>query len=261
MTVAHHLPPTPGLTVRDLSHAYYDNKTKRTLIVLKHLDLKIAPGEFVCIVGPSGCGKSTLLRLLAGLEKKVSGELETGPVPPSVVFQENSLYPWLSVENNISYPLRIRGVPRTQWGARIDRLVEVFGLQDFRHALPHQLSGGMKQRTSVARALASDRPVLLMDEPFGALDEQTRSTLQQELLRVWELSRKTVMFITHSVEEAMVLADRILVMSNRPGEIIKEIKVPFARPRDVIALRRQPEFGELTYEIWQLLRHNKTRET
>jgi NitT/TauT family transport system ATP-binding protein len=247
--------PDDAITVADLSHAFYDVRQKRAVVALSHLSFAIAPGEFVTIVGPSGCGKTTVLRLLAGLEKTVSGRITLSEQRPSMVFQEQSLFPWLTVQDNVSYPLRTQGVKREIWAAKVASLLALCGLQDFRLAYPHQLSGGMKQRAAVARALADDRGVLLMDEPFGALDEQTRLTLQQELLRVWEHSGKTVVFITHSVEEALVLSDRVLVMSGRPGRILEEVTVPFARPRDVIDLRRSPAFGELSYAIWQLLRH------
>lgn len=247
------VPIKPAVRVKNLSHAYYDPSSKKALVVLDRFNFSIQPGEFVCLVGPSGCGKSSLLRLLAGLEPVLSGVVDTGSKLPAVVFQENSLFPWLSVEKNITYSLEVCKVPRREWEARVERLISLLGLEDFRHVLPHQLSGGMKQRVSVARALAADRPILLMDEPFGALDEQTRFTLQQELLRIWEKTRKTVLFITHSVEEALVLADRVVVMSGRPGQVLREITNPLARPRLVVELRRQSAFVELAYDIWQLL--------
>lgn len=246
--------PTSPIVVSDLSHAFYDRRGKRAVQALSHLSFSVQKGEFVSIVGPSGCGKSTVLRLLAGLDAVVSGTVQMEEQRPGMVFQEQSLFPWLTVEENVAFPLRTQGVPRKQWEQPVRDLIALCGLADFRDSWPHQLSGGMKQRTAVARALAADRDVLLMDEPFGALDEQTRLKLQQELLRVWEDSGKTVVFITHSVEEALVLSDRVLVMSSRPGRILKDIPVPFARPRDVIDLRRSAAFGELSYEIWNLLR-------
>ncbi len=242
-----------AITVRRLSHAYYDEQQERAVVALNEVSISVEQGEFVSIVGPSGCGKSTLLRVLAGLEPLVSGEIAVSGGRPSMVFQDQSLFPWLTVEENVAYPLRVAGVGAAQWAEPVTRLLQLCGLADFRRAYPHQLSGGMKQRAAVARALAADRQVLLMDEPFGALDEQTRLLLQQELLRVWEQSGKTVVFITHSVEEALVLSDRVLVMSHRPGRILQNIKVPFERPRNVIELRRSPQFGELSYEIWRLL--------
>ncbi|MGD9945162.1 MAG: ABC transporter ATP-binding protein [Burkholderiaceae bacterium] len=242
-----------AITVSNLSHAYYDKRQKRSIVAVDRVSFDIPSGQFVSIVGPSGCGKSTVLRLLAGLEQVVAGTISTGSTRPAMVFQEQSLFPWLTVEENISYPLRTAGRRRDEWAETVSGLIVLCGLSDFRQAHPHQLSGGMKQRAAVARALAADRAILLMDEPFGALDEQTRLMLQQELLRVWEHSGKTVVFITHSVEEALVLSDRVLVMSSRPGRILRDIAVPFDRPRDVLELRRSAAFGELSYEIWRLL--------
>lgn len=244
---------TNAIRVNHLSHAYYDERQQRAVVALSGVSFAVTEGEFVSIVGPSGCGKSTLLRVLAGLEPVVTGEMAVAGGRPGMVFQDQSLFPWLTVEENVAYPLRVAGIAPAQWTEPVTRLLELCGLGDFRRAYPYQLSGGMKQRTAVARALAADRPVLLMDEPFGALDEQTRLLLQQELLRVWERSGKTVVFITHSVEEALVLSDRVLVMSHRPGRMLQDIKVPFERPRNVIELRRSPQFGELSYEIWRLL--------
>lgn len=222
------------------------------LVVLKDISLEVAAGEFVCVLGPSGCGKSTLLRIAAGLEHPSSGSVTTSG-RPSVVFQEHGVFPWLTVAENIAYPLKLRGVPAAQRRNRAEELLELVGLTQFATYLPSQLSGGMRQRASVARALADDGQVLLMDEPFGALDEQTRVTQQQELLHIWERTGKAVLFITHSVDEALTLADRVVVMSRRPGTIVAEVEVPFGRPRDIIDLRRDPRYGEITYELWKHL--------
>lgn len=222
-------------------------------IVLEDISLNIADGEFVCVLGPSGCGKSTLLRLVADLETQTRGTITTR-TRPSVVFQEHGLFPWLTVTENIAYPLKLRGVKKAERAARIEHLLDLVGLVDFADYYPGQISGGMRQRTSVARALADDGDVLLMDEPFGALDEQTRITLQQELLTIWGQTSKAVLFITHSVDEALVLADRVLVMSTRPGQIIEEINVPFARPRDLVTLRQDRRYSEITAQLWNLLR-------
>jgi NitT/TauT family transport system ATP-binding protein len=232
------------------------------------IDLHIADGEFVCIVGPSGCGKSTLLRLVAGLESPTGGMLsavQSVRRAPTLVFQGDSTFPWLTVYGNVEYPLKLLGVPEREREVTVNDMVGLVGLSRFVEAYPYQLSGGMKQRVSLARAWVADPDTLLMDEPFGALDEQTRVTLQNELLRLWdgaELSeksgftgrRKTVLFVTHSIDEALVLADRILVMSPAPGRVVAEVRVPFARPRDAIQLRRDPQFGELAFHIWQALR-------
>jgi len=242
------------------------------------VDLSIAAGEFVCIVGPSGCGKSTLLRLIAGLEPPSSGTLavqsdtidtrdtaDTSVPPPTLVFQGDSTFPWLTVYENIDYGLKMRNVERDQREATVNRMLQLVGLTAFAEAYPYQLSGGMKQRVALARAWAADPAILLMDEPFGALDEQTRQLLQAELLRIWEQDtssqqpatshpRKTILFVTHSIDEALILADRVLVMSAAPGKIKDEIAVPFARPRTVETLKRNAEFGELNYRAWQALK-------
>jgi NitT/TauT family transport system ATP-binding protein len=231
-----------------------------TIRALGPLDLQVAPGEFVCIVGPSGCGKSTLLRLIAGLDQPTGGTLSIGSQTPTLVFQGDSTFPWLTVYGNVEYPLKLRGVPEKEREAAVVHKLGLVGLSKFAEAYPYQLSGGMKQRVALARAWVSDPEILLMDEPFGALDEQTRVVLQRELLRLWEGSqaareaRKTVLFITHSIDEALALGDRVLVMSAAPGRIVKEVDVPFARPRDAIQLKRDPLFGELAYELWQALK-------
>ncbi|BCX03253.1 MAG: ABC transporter ATP-binding protein [Candidatus Roseilinea sp.] len=232
-----------------------------TIRALGPLDLQVAAGEFVCIVGPSGCGKSTLLRLIAGLEQPTSGMLSVGSRTPVLVFQGDSTFPWLTVYGNVEYPLKLRGAPEKEREAAVMHKLGLVGLAKFAEAYPYQLSGGMKQRVALARAWVADPEILLMDEPFGALDEQTRMLLQHELLRLWEgpqasrdAVRKTVLFVTHSIDEALALGDRVLVMSAAPGRIIKEVHVPFARPRDAIQLKRDPLFGELAYELWQALK-------
>lgn len=232
------------------------------------VDLAVDAGEFICIVGPSGCGKSTLLRLIADLDKPTSGELHlSGQVESrpftAMVFQGDSTFPWMTVHENIEYGLRVRGVGPRQRAEVVATQLQAVGLTGFAEAYPYQLSGGMRQRVSLARAFANDPAVLLMDEPFGAVDEQNRVLLQEELLRIWDGSghalaqaeRKTVLFVTHSIDEALVLADRILVMSAAPGRFVDEITVPFARPRAVYTLKREPRFGELAYRIWETLRH------
>ncbi len=247
------------ISIRHLWKAFYDERQRRTVVAMEDVSFDVAPGQFVCICGPSGCGKSTLIRILAGLEDKTLGTIELERRdpghPPVMVFQEASLLPWRTVNDNVGYPLEMAGIDRARRSERVAPLLTTTKLTDFGQAYPHQLSGGMKQRASVARALIDESSdILLMDEPFGALDEQTRLELQQELLRIWERSGKTVLFITHSVEEALTLGDRVLVMSARPGRVVADIAVPFERPRDVLAMRRDPRFGELSYRIWSLLR-------
>ena len=249
-----------GLSVQGLWKAYPNADRKDELLVaLEDIDLEIADNEFVCVLGPSGCGKSTLLRIAAGLEKPSLGTIETSS-RPSVVFQEHGVFPWLTVAQNIGYPLKLRGLSRAQRNERVEQLLDLVGLSEFGSYFPAQISGGMRQRTSVARALADDGDLLLMDEPFGALDEQTRVALQQELLQIWERTSKAVMFITHSVDEALMLADRVVVMSHRPGRIIDDIAVPFGRPRDIAGLRRDPRYGEITERLWTLLERGTEQE-
>jgi NitT/TauT family transport system ATP-binding protein len=229
------------------------------LLALEDVNLQVAEQEFCCIVGPSGCGKTTLLRILAGLERPTSGELQLAMHDPerpltAMVFQEQSIFPWMTVEENIGYGLRMRRVDASVRRDVVSHYIEKVGLARFAKAYPHQLSGGMKQRASVARAFATDPQILLMDEPFASVDEQTRALLQEELLRVWETNRKTVVYITHSIDEALVLGDRVLVMSSRPGHVKAEIEVTLPRPRSVYELKSTPAFAELVARVWGPLR-------
>ncbi|MEN3277611.1 MAG: NitT/TauT family transport system ATP-binding protein [Massilia sp.] len=224
-----------------------------------NVSLDIPSGEFFTIVGPSGCGKTTLLRILAGLEQASSGSVEisrSGQERPanSMVFQGDSLFPWMTVWDNAAYGLTLRKVPVAQIRDVVGHYLDRTGLTRFAKAYPHQLSGGMRQRVSIARAFANDPEILLMDEPFSALDEQNKTLLQEELLRIWEETKKTVVFITHSVDEAVTLSDRIMIMTAHPGRCKALIDVPFERPRRVIELRSQAEYGELVYRIWGYLR-------
>jgi NitT/TauT family transport system ATP-binding protein len=234
------------------------------VIALDTVSLSIPRGQFLCIVGPSGCGKTTLLRILAGLEKQSYGELDvihedrTKRVN-SMIFQEQSIFPWMSVRDNISYGLRMRGVDKNVYQQIVQEYILKVGLTRFADSFPFQLSGGMKQRVSIARAFANDPEILLMDEPFAALDEQNKILLQEELLRIWDETRKTVVFITHSIDEALVLSDRVIVMTAHPGRIKADIKVEFPRPREVYQLKAQPEFGKLAYHVWELLKEEVMR--
>jgi NitT/TauT family transport system ATP-binding protein len=236
-------------------------KSFDNLEVLTQLDLVIGDCEFVSILGPSGCGKTTLLRMVAGLEKSTGGEIlldgsrVMAPRPDlTLVFQNFRLLPWRTVEANIGYGLRLRGVPKDEIRERVNQQIAMVGLEGYEKKYPYQLSGGMQQRVGLARALAIDPTYLLMDEPFGALDAQTREFMQEELLSIWSASPKTVMFVTHSIDEAIVLSDRVVVMQAKPGRIVDDIKVPFPRPRLGGDLRTKPEFAELRHHMWTLLR-------
>lgn len=223
------------------------------------IDLMVPRGEFLCLLGPSGCGKSTLLRLISGLDEPTAGRVEvrqdsTGSPLCGVVFQEQSVFPWMTVRENIRYGLRLRRVPAAVREAAVEWFMERVGLGMFADYYPYQLSGGMKQRVSVARAFANDPEVLLMDEPFGSLDEQNRVILQQELLEIWEGTGKTVVFVTHSIDEALSIGDRIIVMTSSPGRVKADIPVPLPRPRLIPGIREHPVFRELFQAIWGLLR-------
>ncbi|WP_237659272.1 ABC transporter ATP-binding protein [Tepidanaerobacter sp. GT38] len=248
--------PTEAINLENLTKVFYARKKK--IVALENIDLSVREGEFLCIVGPSGCGKTTLLRILAGLEKQTWGKViirSKNPEKPltSMVFQGESVFPWMTVAENVAYSLRIRGIPKNERREIADHYLKLMGLDGFADTFPHQLSGGMKQRINVARAFVSDPEILLMDEPFGALDEQNRLILQQELLKIWEGSEKTTLFITHSIDEALVLADRIIIMTAHPGRVKAIVPIDIPRPRDILSLRSSPQFGALFQEIWRLL--------
>jgi NitT/TauT family transport system ATP-binding protein len=239
-----------------------------SVVAVDKVQLDIAHGEFFMIVGPSGCGKTTLLRILAGLEGATSGTIEVD-VPAnsnrpinSMVFQGDSIFPWMTVWDNASYGLKLRGASQTTIKESVGHYLDRTGLSKFADYYPHQLSGGMKQRVSIARAFANDPEILLMDEPFSALDAQNKLLLQEELLRIWEEHKKTVVFITHSVDEAVALGDRIMIMTAHPGRKKVIVPVSLPRPRNVMELQRDPEFGRLVHDIWTSLREEvqKARE-
>jgi NitT/TauT family transport system ATP-binding protein len=235
-----------------------------TVTALDTIDLEIPDGQFVAVVGPSGCGKSTLLSLVAGLRLPSSGtvlcdgEPIMGPMPRKVgmIFQEANLLPWLSAVDNVAFPLKLRHVSKPERLAAARRMLELTGLAGFESRLPHELSGGMKQRVSIARGLVQNPAVLLMDEPFASLDEQTRMVLGDELLRIWSETKKTVLFVTHSLNEAVYLADRVVVLSARPGRVVDDVAVDLPRPR-TFAMTGSERFGVLKDRIWQ---HIKSAE-
>jgi NitT/TauT family transport system ATP-binding protein len=233
------------------------------VVALADINLRIASGEFVCIVGPSGCGKSTLLRILAGLEHHTSGTIKVDAaswaVENAMVFQESGLFPWMSVEANVRFGLMTRKVPTAVAKERVEAALKLVGLSKFRNHYPHQLSGGMRQRSAIARAFVTDPAMLLMDEPFAALDAQNRTILQAELVRIWEQTGKTVIYVTHSIEEALLLGDRTVIMTALPGRIKQVIKVPFPHPRNLVTLSASPEFGQLRLEIWRVLEEEVMR--
>src|SRR6266481_4747008 len=219
----------------------------QTINALAGANLAIAKGEFICLIGASGCGKSTLLRIMAGFEQPTSGEALMwgkpieGPEPSrGMVFQDYALFPWLSVRDNIGFGPTARGLASSEVKATVDKFINLAGLQKFANAYPHQLSGGMKQRAAIARVLANDAELVLMDEPFGALDAMTRERLQDELLEIWQRTGLTVLFVTHAIEEAIFLANRVVVMTPGPGRIESEYSIDLQRPRDISS----PEFNE-----------------
>ena len=226
------------LSVKNLTKTYYTEEGEK-VVALSDINLYVADKEFVCFIGPSGCGKTTLLRITAGLEKPDSGTLTVnnepikGPGPDrGMVFQEYSLFPWRTVLKNITFSLEMKKIPKIEREKIAREFLELVGLSKFADSYPHELSGGMKQRVAIARALVNDPDVLLMDEPFGAVDAQTRNRLQHELLNIWEKKKKTVLFITHSVDEAVFLADKVVVFTARPGRIKEVISVDLPRPRE-----------------------------
>ncbi|MGI9129412.1 MAG: ABC transporter ATP-binding protein [Roseomonas sp.] len=241
------------LPILDLRHVdkVYELNDQR-IEALRDANLVVEKGEFVCLIGASGCGKSTLLRIVAGFEPPSAGEALmwdkpiSGPAPDrGMVFQDYGLFPWLSVRQNIGFGPASRGLPKAELRALVDRFVDMVGLTRFADAYPHQLSGGMKQRVAIARVLANDAEMVLMDEPFGALDAMTRERLQDELLDIWQRTNLTVLFVTHSIEEAIFLADRVVVMEPGPGRIASEHRIDLPRPRDVSS----PEFNAVRRDL------------
>jgi NitT/TauT family transport system ATP-binding protein len=241
-----------AVTLDGVSKVYGGGRS--AVAALDRIDLAVAPGELVCVVGASGCGKTTLLNLIAGLDEPTAGRLEVAG-RPALMFQEAALFPWLTVAGNVDVALKLRRVPRAERRARVDELLATVRLSDFARRRPHELSGGMRQRVALARAFAQDADVLLMDEPFGALDAMTRDLLHDELERLWRARGLTVVFVTHNVREAARLADRIVVLTSRPGTVSATVPVPIARPRRI----ESPEVSDLAGEVTGLLRQEVRR--
>lgn len=253
------------IVARNIRRVYHikgkDGKKTTEFEAIKQLDLTVKQGEFLAIVGPSGCGKSTFLDMIAGLAKPSSGEifidgkLIKGPaLDRGIVMQGYALFPWRTVRKNVEFGLEIKNVPKQDRGQISQKYIEMVGLKNFADRYPHELSGGMKQRVAIARALAYDPEVLLMDEPFAAVDAQTRETLQEELLRIWEQTKKTIVFVTHGIDEAVFLADRVAVMSSHPGTIKDIVTINLPRPRD--GIRSSADFGWIRHKIWELLQND-----
>ncbi len=252
----------PKLVADSVTKIYGSESAK--IIALKDMSLKVYPNEFLCLVGPSGCGKSTFLRIVAGLEKPtkgvvyLDGEAIRGPGPERcMIFQEYALFPWRTVLQNVTFGLELKGTPKEERIDKAMRYIELVGLAGFEDRYPHELSGGMKQRVALARALVNNPEILLMDEPFGALDAQTRKVMQGELLKIWEREKKTVVFVTHSVIEATYLADRVCVMTARPGRVKKEFSIEIPRPRSYTGEKflkiREMILDELESEVYKSL--------
>ena len=250
----------PQIEVKGLSKRFDGNSEQGSILALSDVDISVTIGEFVALLGPSGCGKSTLLNLIAGFEKATAGQILQAGVPitkpdrrRTVVFQEYGLFPWKTIQQNVEFGLKAKGIKARQRADMARHLLGVVRLEGFEDRYPHEISGGMKQRAAIARAVAPDPDVLLMDEPFGALDAQTRVLLQEEVARIAAETAKTIVFVTHSIDEAVFLADRILVMSTRPGRIQEIHKVDLPRPR-LPEMRSNPLYRDLVETLWHSLR-------
>jgi NitT/TauT family transport system ATP-binding protein len=250
-----------GLTIRGLSKVYHNPYTGEHVVAIADVSLQIPPGEFVAILGPSGCGKTTLLNIVAGFlppsrgEILLNGRRIQGPGPDrGVVFQSFALFPWKTVLENVAFGLKMRGVPRAERERIARDYIALVGLEGFEHRYPHELSGGMQQRVGVARVLANNPDLMLMDEPFASVDAQTRMTLQEELARIWETRRPTVLFVTHDVEEAVFLANRVVVLTPRPARVRATVDVALARPRLWRRLVEDPDYKSLVARVLALVR-------
>jgi NitT/TauT family transport system ATP-binding protein len=242
-----------AISVQDVSKVY--GHAGEAVPALDRVSLDVAPGEFVCVLGASGCGKSTLLTLIAGLDKPTAGQISTSGGRTSLMFQESALFPWLNVRQNVELALKLRKIPKGHRAETVDALLDMVHLTEFENKRPHELSGGMRQRTALARALAQQAEILLMDEPFGALDAMTRDLLHEELTTLWEETGLTVLFVTHNVREAVRLGDRVILLSSRPGRVVQEFKIDIPRPRRI----ESHEVGDLSIVITEQLREEVRR--
>ncbi len=249
--------PSPKIVVDRVSKSFQQGATA----ALRACSLEVYPNELLCVIGPSGCGKTTLLRIIDGLLRPdtgrvvIEGEEVSAPRPDvSMVFQHFGLFPWKTVHENVAYGLRIQGRPEEEIRRRVHDHIVLVGLVGFEHSYPYQLSGGMQQRVGLARALSVNPTVLLMDEPFGSLDAQTREIMQEELLRLWRMQPKTLVFVTHSIDEAIILGDRVALMSSRPGSVKEVLEVDIPRPRDPDAVRSSSRYLELRHHVWRQLK-------
>jgi NitT/TauT family transport system ATP-binding protein len=252
----------PQIHIKDVQKVFGEGDD--AVVALKDITLDIQPGEFVCLLGPSGCGKSTLLNAIAGFSLPTSGVLEVNGKPVTepgpdrgMVFQEYALFPWMTVEKNVAFGLEIKNTPKAQIKAKVAELLGLLGLTEFAKRFPKDLSGGMRQRVAIARILALDPPIMLMDEPFGALDALTRRSLQDELLRIWEKFNKTIVFVTHSIEEAVYLGTRVVTLTYRPGTMKRDTQVDIPRPRDTSSA----EFNDIKRELSELVHAEQNRFT
>ena len=251
--------------VKGVQKVYEGNKRKPDVLAVDTVNLRIMKNEFITILGPSGCGKSTLLRMIGGLEEQTTGDIYLhgeeliGPsANRGMVFQAYSLFPWLNIEENIQYGLKVKGMDSTKRKAISNQYIELVGLKGFEQHYPKQLSGGMQQRVAIARALANDPEILLLDEPFGALDNQTRLIMQELLLEIWEKTHKTILFITHDVEEAIFLGSRVITMTSRPGKIKADMPIDLPHPRSY-KIKTKKEFIELKDKLTELIRNESLK--
>lgn len=246
----------PACSVNDVSKVYF-TKSGNSVVAVQHATFKINEGEIVAVIGPSGCGKSTLLRILAGLDTEFAGSVTwskaNGRPPSATVFQQDSLLPWMTIFQNVALPMKPLNISESEKKERVEKYLTLTGLWDFANSYPHELSGGMRQRAAMARALSLDPVLLLLDEPFAALDAQTRIIMQQELLNLFELSPPAVMYVTHDIEEAVTLGHRVIVMSSRPGRIHHVEEIQIDRNPDVMARRNTAGFRETTEKLWSML--------